>query len=301
MPCLCFVQASNEALIAHSAKIISHTAFLLQGPSVAYGLMPECVAYAFDILTNIGKSIDMSGRKRKFLKDCWMVDVIDQEEDKELLMARCSSHYSVSSTDVYVTATYSIFPRLACFMESNEREYVLKAVECFGHLCQAEENVELINSCPLSLPKILVELLCVSTTNSDPLTTSVPCQDPSIELSSKPQALTCAFADQCDIAIRDFALYALYMLVCLSLKWRRHLPSVHHALNILRRIAMSQARTENSLRAGQILSVMTMDVTSKTEYLRQQSEFCVAACSDDHMQGEILSASFFVIMVLYCN
>lgn len=246
--------------------------------------MPECVAYAFDILTNIGKTIDLSGRKRKFHKDNWVIDTIE-DDDREALKARCTQHYSIQSNDVYMVASYSLFPRLVYFMESTNRDYVYKAIDCFGHLVQAEENVELLNNCPAALPNLLVELLCVSVTTADTALPASCVQNDVAEMNARPSPMICSFSDQCDIAIRDLTLYALYMLVCLSTKWRHLVPTLPRSLDVLRRISFSLPRTESSSRAQQILAVMTMDLSNKTEYLRMQNEMCVAACGDEVISG----------------
>ena len=254
-------------------------------PVVSDRLMPECVAYAFDILTNIGKTIDLSGRKRRFNKENWLLDSLE-DDDKETLTLRCTPHYSIASSDMYMVAAYSLFPRILYFMESYNRDYVVKAVDCFGHLVQAEENVELLNGCPAYLPKLLIELLCVSLTAVDPALPPTPLHNDIVELEARPTGLICAFSDQCDIAIRDSTLYALYMLVCLSQRWRHAVPALPRALELLRRIAVSLPRTDSSSRANQILSVMTMDPTNKTEYLRQQCDMCVIACRDEVVSGK---------------
>jgi hypothetical protein len=268
---------------------MAHMVFLLLAPVISDRLMPECVAYAFDILTNIGKTIDLSGRKRRFAKENWNVDTLDDDEEKETLTLRCTAHYSILSSDVYMMASYSLFPRLLHFMQSNNRDYVVKAVECFGQLVQAEENVELLNRCPDYLPKLLIELLCVSLTAVEPALPPTLQQNDAAELDARPKGLICPFSGQCDIAIRDSTLYSLYMLVCLSQKWRHVVPALPRALEVLRRISVAVPRTDSSSRANQILSVMTMDVTNKTEYLRQQCDMCVVACRDEVISGNFLS------------
>ena len=270
--------------MAHSVKIITHVVYLLLAPVVSGQRMPECVAYAFDILTNIGKTIDLSGKKRRFLKDNWMMDTII-DDDKETLKIRCSSHYSIESSDIYMIAAQLIFPRLVYFMGSMDRDYVYKGIECFGHLVQAEENVEILNDCPMTLPNLLIELLCVSTTLIEPATPTVRRPEEVAEYLARPAGLVCSFVDQSDIMIRDSTLYALYMLICMSSKWRHMLPSIPRALEVIRRVAFALPRTDSSSRSNQMLAVLTMDTSNKVEYLRQQSNMCVGACRDEVISG----------------
>lgn len=291
----------NEAHLAHSSKIVTHMVFLLLAPVIPGRFMPECVAYAFDILTNIGKTIDLTGRKRKFHKDSWMVDCIEDDE-RELLKARCTSHYSIGSSDVFVVAAHLLFPRLLYFMESTNRDYLSKSIECFSQLVQAEENVEMLNNCPVTLPPLLIEMLHVSITTADPAMPSSFHQNDSAELSARPYPMMALFADMSDHAIRDAALYAIYMLVCLSSSWRALIPTVPRALDTLRRIAMAMPRTENSSRAQQILSVLTMDGNNKKEFLRMQRDMCVAACGDEVISGEPHLLQYLIhILRRLCN
>jgi hypothetical protein len=277
----------NEVYIANSVKIITHLVFLLLSPVSANKLMPESVAYAFDILTNIGKAIDLTGRRRRATREYILLDHIEDDE-RETLKAKCSKHYSISSSDTYIAATHLIFPSLINYMQSNDREYVFKALETFGHLCQNEDNVSLLNNCPNSLPPLLVELLCVNSSASDSIhmTNLKRDADKAYNITSRPPVSVGNMSEQSDTQIRDAASFAIYLLVCMSLPWRRAIASVPHALFILYRIAIQTPRTEAIIRASQIMTVMTCDPGNAVEYLRVQKDFCVGACSEDAISGK---------------
>lgn len=252
--------------------------------------MPECVGYSLDILTNIGRQLDVTGKKRKFNYDCWLTYISEMEsEDKDLVLSRCTKHFSLRSTKLYRAASRLIFPRLLNFLLSNDRDYIVKSVECFGRLCFVQDNIDLLNPelCP-ELPDVLIELLRIGSTFVDQMTcySGRLDHDEALNWSSKPAAVVGLFSEQCDTAIRDFALHVIYSLVCLSLGWRRAVAHVSFAVQTLRRIALSQPKSEHTTRAAEIIRVLTMDPDNQLDILRFQKDLCIAALTDETCAGQ---------------
>jgi hypothetical protein len=248
--------------------------------------MPECVSYVLDILSNIGRSLDITGRRRRGLREAWLSGQLEGDE-AEQMRARCSHHFSVESTFLYCTASYLIFPRLFAFLSSTDREYIVKALDCISRLCHLQENVDLLNDCPESLPRMVVELLCVSNSCIEPahVVTGRSEYDNALNLSSRAQALVGPMVEQSDAGVRDLAVAALYWLVGLSLHWRRAVAAVPRAVELLRRIAMATPRTENSARAVQVLVALSMDPANRSDFLRCQPAMVAAACCDEFIAG----------------
>jgi hypothetical protein len=271
-----------------------HLVYILLSPVMANKPIPECVSYALDIVSNIGRTIDITGKKRRYDHDCWLVSLTDDEE-RAVIHARCTRHFSVGSTPLYRTCTSLLFPRLVYFMKSNDREYVLKALEAFGRLCHVQENVELIEptECP-DLPHLLIELLRVSVTSVEQMLCFVGRSDQEEVANwlSKPAAMIGYFSDQCDVTIRDLSLYAIYTLVCLSLKLRRPIACVPRVFKTLRRIACSNMKSESTTRAADIINVLSMDPANRLELLSDQKDITIAAFMDDAIAGILFSIPF---------
>ena len=211
-----------------------------------------------------------------------------ESDEKDLVLSRCTRHFSLRSTKLYRAASRLIFPRLVSFLLSNDRDYVVRSLECFGRLCFVQENVDLLNPTLYpDLPSIFVELMRVSTTMADPIVccTGRLDHDEALNWSSKPAAVVGLFSDQCDNAVRDHAMHTIYSLVCLSLGWRRVIAYIPLATQTLRRIAMSQPKSEHTSRAAEIIRVLTMDPDNQLDILRYQKDLCIAALMDETCAG----------------
>lgn len=294
-----YLQAANEPIIANSLPILSHLVYMLLSSPNNDHAMPECVSYSLDILSNVGRSLDMTGKRRRGLKEAWLCSVLEGDE-AEQIRARCSRHYSLESTFLYCTASYLIFPRLFAFLRSNDREYILKALDCIGRLCHLQENVDLLNDCPESYPRLIVELLSVSTSCVEPaqVVTGRAEYDNALNFSSRPQALVAPMVELSDVAVRDMAVTALYWLVGLSLQWRRAVAAVPRSVELLRRIAVVVPRTESSARAVQVLIALSMDPANRADFLRCQPAMVASACCDEFIAGTYMQYMQYIYIYI---
>jgi hypothetical protein len=190
---------------------------------------------------------------------------------------------------------------LESLKQTDDRTQVLRGLELLTKLVAATDNIPVLERSPHDLFEVLVELLCVGTTSSEPLvassstTNSGPARPPACGGSF--------FSDLCDTEIRDQAIEAIWTLCTASEALRINFAAVPEIVKILLRIVEASApvavsatsevriRSEVILKASHILAWMAkLPAENGPKFMSLQTEMLVMSCSDE-LVAEVVCSS----------
>eukprot|EP00602_Paraphysomonas_sp_CaronLab_P002495 CAMPEP_0185038216 /NCGR_PEP_ID=MMETSP1103-20130426/33605_1 /TAXON_ID=36769 /ORGANISM="Paraphysomonas bandaiensis, Strain Caron Lab Isolate" /LENGTH=546 /DNA_ID=CAMNT_0027576547 /DNA_START=583 /DNA_END=2223 /DNA_ORIENTATION=+ len=329
-------EMSNMQQIANSAPIVQHLVALLMvaaSPSSTAPPVPnthvsrlrnssltQASSYAVDTLYHIARYIDITGRRRLAItsEDCWLRDTFEYTgTDRDALKVQLSEQMSSVSIARYVSATSRIYPALLrCMSRTFERDIVRRCLGIFTKLSSVPENAVVVcKCCPDKDLAFLVQLLCVSTTTCEAISTQ---QSGDAHRFSKVPACAGEFSEFCDMEIRDLTLDALRTL-CMhtdaslapqsgslpveavnevpeSLKER--IASQPSCLRYLANIITSTKtqKSEGFHRSLALLSLLALDSKNHQKFMSIQTDLHLAALSDDAVSEHIMQPAMRSIL-----
>lgn len=251
--------------------------------------------FAFDILVNIGASLDVTGTRRKFVNEVWLQDCFDAE-NKELLRLQISPHISISNSQLYCHCVAMLFPFCFKCLVSKERELCIRGLKLLAKLVSVVENISYLNTCPEEYWDNVIELLYVSVTSVESMQVTSPsmfsgdgetairyCE--SNALSRIPPCMA-TFVDICDLELRDLALdVILGACASTSLALKEIVGGRPRLFKILSRICCERSKNDSTVKAGQILQALAVAPALQLHFLSIQNEFCRVALHDEHVSG----------------
>lgn len=153
------IEPMNEMQIAHSATIMRHLCVCLVNPTT------DAASYAFDILAQVCRYVDITGRKR-IENDMWLEDTLSQ--DKATMKLNLSADLSAATTAEYLIAVWGVFAGVMRALFRDEKELILRALDLLIRLSFVPENKSAFLGCPQEMLERIVQLLCVTYSSTDP-------------------------------------------------------------------------------------------------------------------------------------
>ena len=182
----------------------------------------EATQISFDTLLNISSRLDLTGY-RKLSQSFWLEDCLLETKGLQQLRPRNASTESLKNESLPITRTLLSYI-FASLRQTVDREQVKRGLELLTKLATAE-NVELFSTCPDVFLTLLVEHLCVNTSNVEPLTQSELKHASTITNSTAPHSkgsvklpacVSSFFTEICDTDVRDLSLEAIWTLCTFS-------------------------------------------------------------------------------------
>lgn len=198
----------------------------------------DIINATYDILSNIGGKIDLSGRRKQY-SNAWLdVDQSEQSIKRFLLRNVVTESALDQSILKFQRVMVTFFSSLIySIRQSDSRSLIIKGLEIFLKLAQNADNALPFAKAPTIFYESLVELLCTSSSCVDPISQAIPAPSQnysnsntySSDASSKRPPLSVGnhyFIDYSDYEIRDNALEVLLALAQLSANVQGRIASV---------------------------------------------------------------------------
>jgi hypothetical protein len=144
------------------------------------GTVSQAAHLAMETLINIAGRVDLTGRKRMqgyfFSEDALRLKAAPDAVQRNLMKLRMCRDLSTSSYVPYMTAATSLLSAVTsilCADAISDRTLTLRAVELLGRVASNADNSAYLASCPQELLDSIVQLLCASTSFTEPLVSDV--------------------------------------------------------------------------------------------------------------------------------
>jgi hypothetical protein len=276
---------SNQVLLAYSMPIMRHIVCLVVVSSTfTEQPLPEVCRYACDILLNLGKHIDLTGRKRTSL-DLWLTPVKSFAKNK-MLEIMCNDNMSNATQAEYQATTFCLLPwisRIVCF--SRDREEIIRALDTLGRLASLPENAPYFTRAPDLFYRCLVSMMAVTHTSADPIS------GPMEVIRCHRMEATSAhglYMDVTDVEIRDLTIDAVHAICAQSPSIQVRLAQIPHCVPMLIRLVQlwpefERFKPEWASKAAQILTSMASHEQNIDKFSALKTELQNGLFSDDSL------------------
>jgi len=252
------LEAVNQSYLAYSLPCMRHIVALAMFDSIFDLPISEATRYSFEILSNVARFCDVTGRTRTqgnvYLLP--MTHKLYHGKKQELKMS-CSDQFSVKNSSQYSSLVVILMQLgLKIVAEAIDRERVYRGVDLINKLAQCPENGHYFSNAPVKLYDCLVSMLAVTYTSVDSITAyHGECERRNRVSASKTPT---AFQDLIDNEVRDLALEALFSICQISTSCTEQIGSVPGCITLIRRCIKKGAenerfRSETAQRAAQLL------------------------------------------------
>ena len=276
---------SNQVLLAYSMPIMRHIVCLVVVSSTfTEQPLPEVCRYAGDVLLNLGKHIDLTGRKRTSL-DLWLTPVKSFAKNK-MLEIMCNDNMSNTTQAEYQATTFCLLPwisRIVCF--SRDREEIIRALDTLGRLASVPENAPYFTRAPDLFYRCLVSMMAVTHTSADPIS------GPMEVIRCHRMEATSAhglYMDVTDVEIRDLTIDAVHALCAQSPSIQVRLAQIPHCVPMLIRLVQLWPEFERfkpdwASKAAQVLTSMASHEQNIDKFSALETELQNGLFSDDSL------------------
>lgn len=280
------IDPANEMHIAHSATAMRHLCVCLVDPTT------DAASHAFDILAQVCRYIDVTGRKRAE-NDLWLEDTFTH--DKSALKLNLNADLAASTTAEYLAAVWGV---LACTMRAlfrEEKEVVLRALDLLIRLAYVPENRSAFLKCPQEMLERVVELLCVTYSSFDPLAVHESEGAAGLQKTHGtylPPAAAGDFEERLDTDVRDLAIEFFVQLCNLSPDLQASLIAIPETLPILRQLVQTKVgRPEVPRTIGTLLNQLTLKDALHSALALTQLDFVKATCEGSDLAADLACGS----------
>jgi hypothetical protein len=279
----------NEAYIATNASIMNQYMAILMS-CLSHNHLGKCANLVFETMINCGGRIEFTGKRRSvFYGDA---SLKGRFEVHDRVLCRTQSEY-MACIKYIVPFIY------AGMIQTRNRELVHKSLELFGKLGTSHENVNVFcNNIPKEIFLLVIELMMVNTTNTDPLI-CVNAKSTDRQGLHRPPAGNVGkfYSEVCDIETRDHALECVNQMVTmalpkLQLRWMEmetFLPTLFRIIDV----QPHTTRTEGIIKAMSILQCLgtrlnlVTSVQHKDEFMRIRSELLWSILGDNILKDSL--------------
>ena len=206
-------QASNEAQIGASHVFMKHFVALLLASLGSGAPIYEASQLVFEILINISSRLDLNGAKKPS-QSLWLEDCLDPKGFPQL-KPRSSATIPCKSESFPITSTLLSYI-VVSLQQSLDREQTKRGLDLLTKISMNVDNVEIFATAPDTLTSILVELLCVNVSATEPLCLSDFKSNSGARGARLPACASSFFSEISDTEIRDLSLEAIWSLCTFS-------------------------------------------------------------------------------------
>lgn len=173
----------------------------------------EASQLAFEILINISSRLDLNGAKKPS-QSLWLEDCLDPKGFPQL-KPRSSTATPCKSESLPITSTLLSYIFVS-LQQSLDREQTKRGLDLLTKIAMNADNVELFATAPDTFTAILVELLCVNISATEPLSLSDFKLASGARGARLPACASSFFSEISDTEIRDLSLEAIWSLCTFS-------------------------------------------------------------------------------------
>lgn len=266
----------------------------------------EASTLVFDMLLNIAYKIDFSGRRRQehsFFLDS-LLDLDDKQ--KAYLQLKMQSSASAGAYKLYHSTVMSLLPIIYRYISTTHllgRPGLLKALELLAKLSSVSENASVFSqTIPQSMLTMLVQLLCVSLTQAEPLVSPALYGNSGdvLGVTRPPVAmLGPAFSfllDSNDTEIRVAAIDCLHALCHSSTILLSAVANTPGSVEILTRVVTASdpnnytGHADGHVKASLMLTQMFAQPSLYARFMSVRTELVLAACTNDYVADMLCSS-----------
>ncbi len=286
------MDVANETHVAHSPVYMRHIAtVLLAALETSFVAGVEASTLAFDILSNVGGRIYFSSKK-KTSHSYFLEDVMSLEGRHQAALYRKIQSDPRQDYCTIVSSLVPILYRIISTRHNLGRTFVLRALEILVKLTTVPENFTLLNKIPPAFIAALVQLLCVSTTQAEPLvsTSSYAAHGDPEGLHRPPPAVfgphMSFFLDGSDTELRGASLDCLNALCSGSTTLLMRTAQSPGCVELLTKMVTTvdtatASRVDGHAKATSLLALMFNQPDLYREFMSVRTELILAACRDD--------------------
>ena len=183
----------------------------------------EASQLAFETLINISSRLDLNGSKKPS-QSLWLEDCLDPKGFPQL-KPRSSATIPCKSESLPITSTLLSYIFVS-LQQSLDREQTKRGLDLLTKIAMNVDNVELFATAPDTLTSILVELMCVNISATEPLSLSDTKSYTGLRGARLPACASSFFSEISDTEIRDLSLEAIWSL-CTFSQVHRNTANLH--------------------------------------------------------------------------
>jgi hypothetical protein len=277
-------EIGNEAYIANSLPMIRNLSSIIAFSTSPGRPMMDATRYALDIVSNIGRHIDISGRRRAGTSAYMQMPSgkgAGKSELKRTIQHLCSEHMDLAKAEEYTAVATLLFPLMYEYLKSPDRKDLLSACDIITKLASCPENAPFLTRAPDEFLLAIHQLLFVTSTNVD---VALPVYDQDRELRLPACSAPRLFHELVDAELRDAAAETLYTLSTLSQRLRERLLDLPDLVPTLLRLIedknFNKTGSDVHSKLANLLILMAQ-ASDNSQFGAIAMQLGVNCCSDD--------------------